>query len=333
MPRDEVIDSPLLSSDDERMPAAMVAVPGDRLAIFEMEPAELRAALDRVSQNWSVFHDWIKANLIDGTPRCYPDRPLRYSESGYDTELHAMLPNADYGCIYTKGGWSKPTLLKPGAEKICSKLLRVRASWPGVTKYEDAAVSGVAIQTVILRCLLYSGANLVGEGSGAANVEGGDINKAIKMAMKSSQIAATLSVAGISSVFTQDLDDMAEREPAPRPAPKARPDPVSARPRPAPEAVPADTAWLEEKLEFGKHKGRSWREMSEGSVDGDRHSYLQWICKQETKDQRQAITQARARVLLSGYEVQRKAEDAVKYPHSPEWDAEQPPVPESEFDR
>jgi hypothetical protein len=50
---------------------------------------------------------------------------------------------------------------------------------------------------------------VVAEGVGARNLnqDYGDFNKALKMAEKSAHIDATLRLAGLSEVFTQDLED------------------------------------------------------------------------------------------------------------------------------
>lgn len=58
------------------------------------------------------------------------------------------------------------------------------------------------------------------DGVGARSLEQdyGDLNKALKMAEKSAHIDATLRMAGLSEVFTQDLEDMPKAEPVP-PAP------------------------------------------------------------------------------------------------------------------
>jgi hypothetical protein len=55
----------------------------------------------------------------------------------------------------------------------------------------------------------------VGEGRGARSLkkDGGDVNKAIKMAEKSSMVSAVLRTGALSDVFTQDLEDMQEPEP------------------------------------------------------------------------------------------------------------------------
>ena len=62
------------------------------------------------------------------------------------------------------------------------------------------------------RLQLHTGNGFVAaEGTGARTVDKqdrGDINKSLKMAEKSAHIDATLRVAGLSELFTQDIEDM-----------------------------------------------------------------------------------------------------------------------------
>lgn len=122
----------------------------------------------------------------------------------------ALVDGTDYGSVKTKHGMSKPSLRKAGAEKICG-MLGLSVHYPGLSKYEDAAVSGVEIKQIIIRCELRDGGgNLMADGIGARLLaqDSGDLNKALKMAAKSAQIDATLRCVGLSEVFTQDLEDM-----------------------------------------------------------------------------------------------------------------------------
>jgi LAGLIDADG-like domain len=65
---------------------------------------------------------------------------------------------------------------------------------------------------------------IVGEGRGARSIkkDGGDVNKAIKMAEKSANVSAVLRTGCLSDVFTSDLEDMQDPEPA-KPTMPARP--------------------------------------------------------------------------------------------------------------
>ena len=106
--------------------------------------------------------------------------------------------------------WSKPSLWKPGAEKICG-MLGLIPRFPNLNEYEHAVLRGEEITVIILKCELHTGTGFIAaEGSGARRItqDNEDINKSLKMAEKSSHINATLRVAGLSELFTQDLEDM-----------------------------------------------------------------------------------------------------------------------------
>lgn len=121
------------------------------------------------------------------------------------------MDGVDFGAVpLRRGGFSKPSLRKPGAEKICG-MLGVTATFPTLKDYEASALDGREIFQIILRCHLMSpDGQIVADGVGARSLEQdhGDINKALKMAIKSAHIDATLRMAGLSEIFTQDLEDM-----------------------------------------------------------------------------------------------------------------------------
>ncbi len=122
----------------------------------------------------------------------------------------AMVEGVDFGRVQTKRGLSKPSLWKPGAEKICG-MLGITAHFPTLKEWETAVLNGGEIVNVIVRCELQDAhGHIVADGIGARNLrnEYGDLNKCLKMAVKSSHIDATLRMAGLSEVFTQDLEDM-----------------------------------------------------------------------------------------------------------------------------
>jgi hypothetical protein len=122
----------------------------------------------------------------------------------------AMVDGVDFGRIQTKRGLSKPSLWKPGAEKICG-MLGITVHFPTLREWEKVVLNGSEIVNVIIRCELHDAQDrIVADGVGARNLknEYGDLNKCLKMASKSAHIDATLRMAGLSEVFTQDLEDM-----------------------------------------------------------------------------------------------------------------------------
>lgn len=150
---------------------------------LDMEPAAFQAGLDRRKANRQSLMEWIRSALVEGT---------------------------DYGRIPTKRGPSKPSLWKPGAEKICG-MLGVTTTFPTLSEYEQAALNGTEIKSIVLRCEITNASGcIIGIGIGARSLaqDYGDLNKALKMAEKSAHIDATLRMAGLSEIFTQDLEDM-----------------------------------------------------------------------------------------------------------------------------
>lgn len=177
---------------------------------FDGNVVEFKQSLARRGENRSALMSWVREALVDGV---------------------------DYGAIKrSNGSMTKPSLRKPGAEKICG-MLNVIPTFPTLKDYEQLALQGVPIDQIILRChLLSMSGEVLADGVGARSVkqDNGDLNKALKMACKSAHIDATLRMGGLSEVFTQDLEDMPpqsfdnqgeqqQRRPAPRQQSQGKP--------------------------------------------------------------------------------------------------------------
>ena len=169
---------------------------------FDITPAEFRTSLERRGANRKVLIEWLRDLLVDGTD---------FGKIHVVSKSKCPQYARDGRCNNTSH-WSKDSLWKSGAEKICG-YLGVTAIFPNIKMYEQLAVQGQLIKTIILRCELYNNqGSLVGEGTGArvlsqdAKYNETDINKSLKMAQKSAHIDATLRMAGLSEIFTQDLE-------------------------------------------------------------------------------------------------------------------------------
>ena len=150
---------------------------------LDMPTQDFQAGLERRKANRRVLMDWIKS---------------------------ALIKDQDYGAILINGKPSKSSLFKPGAEKICG-MLCIIPTFPNLHRYEEMALAGKEVKTIILKCeLTTSDGRVIASGIGARQVgqDNGDINKALKMASKSAHIDATLRAAGLSEIFTQDIEDM-----------------------------------------------------------------------------------------------------------------------------
>ena len=118
--------------------------------------------------------------------------------------------NHDYGIV---PGTDKPTLLKPGAEKILM-MMGLQSEFEIVDSTRDFEKGFFQYQ---VRCKLFKGDMLITEGLGSCNTRERKYlkmdpytmdNTVLKMAKKRALVDAALLVASLSDVFTQDLEDM-----------------------------------------------------------------------------------------------------------------------------
>ncbi len=121
-----------------------------------------------------------------------------------------LRQNHDFGIV---PGTDKPTLLKPGAEKILM-MMGLRSEFEIVDSTRDWEKGFFQYQ---VRCKLYKGDVLITEGLGCCNTKERRYlnrdpytldNTVLKMAKKRALVDATLLVASLSDIFTQDLEDM-----------------------------------------------------------------------------------------------------------------------------
>ncbi|MCT1577060.1 hypothetical protein M3E13_04285 [Oceanobacillus kimchii] len=122
-----------------------------------------------------------------------------------------MIKGVDYGLIH---GFSKPTLLKPGAEKLCdvfgfSKTAEV------VNRIEHWE-SGIFAYEVKMKLIRKDNGIVEAEGLGSCNSKESSfqqqnpytiVNTVLKMAKKRALIDAVLSATRSSGLFTQDIED------------------------------------------------------------------------------------------------------------------------------
>lgn len=181
----------------------VVTLPNASITVSPLDlPTELfSAGLDRRKHNRHVLMQWLSSSLVDtvdygrihvvGKDRCQLARMGRMAD--------CMEPTH----------WSKACLFKPGAEKI-SSTLGVTVHYPSLRDYESAVLAHADLHMIVLRCELRDAhGNVVAEGIGARDLkqDWGDVNKSLKMCAKSAHIDAVLRLAGISSLFTQDIED------------------------------------------------------------------------------------------------------------------------------
>lgn len=168
-----------------------------------------------------------------------------------------LVAGTDFGTIeFGNGRSSKPSLFKPGAEKVCS-LLNLKAQFARDAEFYEM-LGEAAKGWIAFTCQLFTvhGA-IAAEGRGAAGPKHQDLNTRLKMAQKSAQIDATLRVAALSDYFTQDLEDM-----TPDP-PRGNPPAVSGEAPAAPATIPGTTIPLSPAPQ-----GRPATEKQQGMIFG-----------------------------------------------------------------
>lgn len=139
-----------------------------------MSTSQLKASIKTAEAQRLLIKEFVKNQLVDGV---------------------------DYGVIV--GG--KPTLLKPGQEKIFS-LMKLTSRLEKDT--DTISMLGNQPGVVAYLCRVYRGGEEIAQGRGAAIVgdKKRDVNSTIKIAEKRARMDACLSL-GFSEFFTQDLED------------------------------------------------------------------------------------------------------------------------------
>lgn len=220
----------------------------------------------------------------------------------------SLVEGHDYGASFF--GASKPSLLKPGAEKILM-LLGLSSEYEIIEKIQDYE-DGFFAYTI--RCILTKGGQVITQGLGHCNSkekkytsDKQDIfmlgNTCLKMAKKRAQVDAALTVGSLSDIFTQDLEDMVQFEQSERI-----------------ETLTIDDA-ENMKINFGKHRGKTIKEIY--STD---EGYIRWLAeraKQEVVKKAASMVLNRAKKESSGKGSKVDGIEEVNEEELP-WDEEVP---------
>ncbi len=193
-----------------------------------------------------------------------------------------LVEGHDYGQAFY--GSSKPSLLKPGAEKILM-LLGLGSEYEIIEKIQDYD-EGFFSYTI--RCILTRGGQLITEGLGHCNSKEKKYesdkqdkymlgNTCLKMAKKRAQVDAALTVGSLSNIFTQDLEDMAQFSQSERL-----------------ETMNIDDA-ENMKINFGKYKGKTIKE-----IYATDEGYVKWLAE-KAKDE--AVRKAAVMIMNSGSQI------------------------------
>lgn len=197
--------------------------------------------------------------IIDGIKLDRVQQSMNKIQQFQKVIQNTLVEGHDYGAAFY--GASKPSLLKPGAEKILM-LLGLSSEYEIIEKVQDYE-EGFFAYTV--RCVLKKNGQIITEGLGHCNSREKKYesdkqdkymlgNTCLKMAKKRAQVDAALTVGSLSDIFTQDLEDMAEFDQTERI-----------------ETMTSDDAG-NIKINFGKFKGKTLQEIYNMQPD-----YLKWL--------------------------------------------------------
>lgn len=184
--------------------------------IPRMTLKEMKVVLQEELEKREYLLDFIKKQLIPGIDFGMihkKNKDKSYCEYRNEEVLKDGKENLIWQCPDCK---AKYELRKPGAEKICG-FLQLKPKFEVDKDAMDAL--GMVGKGIIYICYLIaeSGkrANEGYEGRGARTLgqDYNDLNKCVKMAKKSAHIDATLTIKGLSAIFTQDITDIAKNNP------------------------------------------------------------------------------------------------------------------------
>jgi|TARA_Y100000034_G_scaffold69464_1_gene83876 hypothetical protein len=216
--------------------------------------------IDTIKSDHQLGHEdaGTVTNPLDVSPEVFKsglDRRKTNRKALMTWVADALIEDVDYGSIKIGGRVSRPSLYKAGSEKICG-MLGLTPHFPNLQEYESMILGGGEIEFFLIRCELTINGRVVAEGAGARSMaqDKKDLNKCLKMCLKSAQIDATLRCAGLSEVFTQDIEDMSFDEDG--------------------GDQESEEFSRDYVLVFGKHKGKKLREVP--------NSYLTWMQDKDT---------------------------------------------------
>lgn len=182
---------------------AVLSPATDPQALVLNDPTALAERLRVYGESRRILVEWLLGQLVAGIDYTLIHRKI--GPRGNKTDCPNVGNLVARSCAECGG---KSTLCKPGSEKICG-LLQLRPVFS--RDVETWEMLGSEPGVVALKCeLITANGVVVAEGRGARHrdMDYGDVNKTIKMVQKSAQTDAVLRCAGLSEIFTQDLEDL-----------------------------------------------------------------------------------------------------------------------------
>lgn len=284
-----------------------------------------------------VNHNIARRELVGGLlrPVASPDEVLEAQNEVRAMVAKALQKDRDFGVI---PGTQKPTLLKPGAERINAAyglgaeyniaekeidhdrpISYVKRTWEwhptirGKKEWSEAPGQSEGLYRYVVECRLIHRASgvVIGQGIGSCStMESKYIdrprdleNTVLKMASKRAYIAATLNTHGLSDQFTQDIEDNPEAFGLGKVAP-------------ARDSQSAGDPW-DKRMPFGKTKGTKLGDLAVKDLE----SAKAWCEKTDAKKFAPLIEDIEAT-------LRHKFDQTVAEAEAPTYDDPAPPMPD-----
>ncbi len=217
-----------------------------------------------MNNNEMIVQESSPMMIIDGLKLDRVSDSMKKINEFQEVIQKTLVPNHDYGQTFYG---SKPSLLKPGAEKILM-LLGLSSEYEIIEQIQDYEEVFFAYT---IRCILTKNGQVITEGLGHCNSKEKKYesdkqdkymlgNTCLKMAKKRAQVDAALTVGSLSNIFTQDLEDMAQFNQSERI-----------------ETMNSDDA-EKMKINFGKHRGKTVEQIYKEDT-----GYVKWL-SEKAKD-------------------------------------------------
>ena len=249
-----------------------------------------------MNNNQIVVQESSPIMIIDGIKLDRVQQSMNKIQQFQKVIQNTLVEGHDYGQAFF--GASKPSLLKPGAEKILM-LLGLSSEYEIIEKIQDYE-EGFFAYTV--RCVLKKNGQIITEGLGHCNSREKKYesdkqdkymlgNTCLKMAKKRAQVDAALTVGSLSDIFTQDLEDMVEFDQSERI-----------------ETMTSDDA-KNIKINFGKYRGKTIEQIYK-----EDKNYIEWL-KNNARDE---VVKKASSMILSNNQAtnannQTKESDTSEY--------------------
>lgn len=235
---------------------------------FDADPKAFALAVQQRGENYQHLVSWLIEHMVQGED-VIQVHVVKWDKCDY----RGAPPYGSCGPTICAQHWSDPDLSKKGAEKVCG-LLGLGSRFLGMEDFRHAALKGVKLEHIVVDCEIFNDRGVLSQGTGACSLDEvkGNLNAAMKKAVKRAHVDAVKRCAGLSGLATE----IKKRMPPPDLDAAQR---AAASRRPAGAytgGAKADGRWstgaVLEVMPFGeKHKGKRWREIPT--------DYLEWILR------------------------------------------------------